>query len=380
MIIGMPFPLQPQIHRVELVAFRRIDDSGKRHGRLTPGKHGIAATVAVLVLANDRPSVHPLHRFEPHHAAIASLVLEVHEPIFAGCCPHPAALVGAVHRRVALLQHTPGLIGAIHVLAAGRHLPPHLHTSCGEHQIIISVSFIKLRAFSRVVHVIVPVIHYPRRTDNFRAFGIHLRHTNHGIDLRPAGRPGKGQVTTPVLVPQRARVNDALGWLDQYRLRPFSARVGCLDHIHAEIRIAPINVELSVVVTDTGRPHALAMPCHVVKLPGHHALQGIVHDFPVHQVRGMQDGQAGRTGKAGCCHVEVVPHRTNVRVGIIRMNHRILICAVTQIGRPYLRHIGLLLRFGTRHNAQSTAQQPKDTPANRKTHSLHKFSVAVCIL
>ena len=331
----MPLPLQSKIRSVEFVAFGRIHPDGRRHGRLTVGQYGIAATVTVLILAHHRPVVFPRHGFEPSHTAVASFILKVHEPIFSGCGLHPTALMGSVDRSIPLLHDATRLVRPVHVAAAGGHLPSHLHATGRKHQVIITVAFIKLRSLGRVVHIIISVIYDAGRTDYFRALRVHFGHTQHGIDLCTASGPRVSQITLSVIVPQRTGVDNAFGSLDQHRLRPFAGGVFCLDHIHAEVRVAPIDIVLPVMVTDARCPYAFAMLNGSVKVRRNQLLQSIVHHFPIHQVLGVEDGQAGHTGETGSRQIKIIPHGTDIGVGIIRMNHRILVHAIAQIGRPY---------------------------------------------
>ena len=100
----LKLPLPSERGGVEIVVFRRLEDAGSGQVRLLPCRHGIAASVAVLVVADDEPVVNPTCGLQMHDTSVGVLVLEMEEPVFAVLRIYPCALVRAVHLRLALRQ------------------------------------------------------------------------------------------------------------------------------------------------------------------------------------------------------------------------------------------------------------------------------------
>jgi hypothetical protein len=54
----------------------------------------------------------------------------------------------------------------------------------------------------------------------------------------------------------------------------------------------------------------------------------------------MQNRQPGNSIETGGDHVKIIVHPANIRIGIIRMQDRVFIISVTEIGYPNFGNIG----------------------------------------
>ena len=98
-------------------------------------------------------------------------------------------------------------------------------------------------------------------------------------------------------------------------------------------------------------PYPFTVAGGIIKFFRLQFLQGIIDDTPIHQIFRMENRQSRRTAETGSGHIEIVTDRTNVRVGIIGVQHRIPVSSVALIRHP---HFGHILRFrlqtnGTQH-------------------------------
>jgi hypothetical protein len=67
----------------------------------------------------------------------------------------------------------------------------------------------------------------------------------------------------------------------------------------------------------------------------------MAHDFPVHKVLGMKNGQPWNALERGSRQVIVFARctYTHVRIAIVGIDNRILICSITKIWTPHFRAI-----------------------------------------
>ena len=141
------------------------------------------------------------------------------------------------------------------------------------------------------------------------------------------------QISSTVLVPQRAGVDDAFGSLDQYGFRPGAARILRTHHVDAAVGVAPIDIIPTVVETDCRSPHAIAVRCGI-EIRVVHARQRIIDEFPVNKVGRMQHGQTGHTIERRSRHPIIVARADDIGVGIIGKDDRVLILSIAEIRRP----------------------------------------------
>jgi hypothetical protein len=101
-------------------------------------------------------------------------------------------------------------------------------------------------------------------------------------------------VLTIVFIPKWTGIDISLTLNHTDGSLPLASRILRLHHIHAKVRIAPVDIVPTIVVADTWSPHASAM------LRGAEMLQqrlialiqipkGVVDDLPVHQILRVED-------------------------------------------------------------------------------------------
>ena len=95
------------------------------------------------------------------------------------------------------------------------------------------------------------------------------------------------QIHPSVVVPQRSRIDDALGSFDQHRFAPRTSDVCCLGHEDTLIGITPENIELAFVVTDARSPYTIAVLRSRIGMRSQRPRYGSSHDGPVHQILGV---------------------------------------------------------------------------------------------
>ena len=108
----------------------------------------ISAAVAILVVSDDKPVVHPFGWLQMNHTTISVLILEVEEPVFTILGIYPRTLVRTIHLLVFPLCHTYiFLVRTVWILGTQFYLPAILHSACRTHDIIISVALVELGSF-----------------------------------------------------------------------------------------------------------------------------------------------------------------------------------------------------------------------------------------
>ena len=357
-VVGLPLPLESQGETIELVAFlRSADGIGLADIGLAAGQHGVAASVSVIINANDGPVVNPTHGLQVDEASVCAHVLEVEEPVFTRGSVDPCALVRAVDRAFALGKHDAVLIGTIDVARALHGLESGGHAACGVEDVIVSVPLVELRSFACALSF-VPVENDARGRDGFRCVGIEFAHGNDALESGTAPGIGMSHVDASVVVPQRGGVDDAFAGLHQHRLAPRAARVFGLHHECALVGVAPEDVELPLMMTDARRPDAFAVLRRGVGCGRHGPRYGRADNAPVHQVFGMQNLQARHAVEARRGEVVVVAHAAGIGVGIVGIEHGILVGAVALVGHPHLRAVGFgLLSRERQGDGQSKADE-----------------------
>ena len=127
------------------------------------------------------------------------------------------------------------------------------------------------------------------------------------------------EVGVAVIVPEGAGVDPALGVLDAGKGGPGAGGVLGGGHEDAEIGVAEVDVKPAVVEADGRRPHAGTVGGGVeVGVEGRGvAREGVGDDRPMHEIAGVQDGQAGEAGEGRSGHIEVIAGPAHIGVGIV---------------------------------------------------------------
>ena len=184
LIIGMPFPLQPQLASIEFITFHRsLYGISPAHIRFAIDSDRFTATVTVFIHTDYRPVIHPGHRIQMNHTSVHRLILKMYKPRFTRICIDPCPLMRPVNIRLTLRHYNFRVVRAVHAARAQHQLPARSHTTRRGENIIIAVAFIELRSFYRMVHSIVSVIHKYRIADNPRAFRIHFAYHHNTVHL-----------------------------------------------------------------------------------------------------------------------------------------------------------------------------------------------------
>ena len=157
-----------------------------------------------------------------------------------------------------------------------------------------------------------------------------------------------GHVDTAVVIPERGGVDDADAGLDEDGFCPGAAGVLGFDHESSLVRVAPEDVEPSVVMAYAGGPDALAVLGSCVACRGNGPRHGGADDGPVDEVLRVEYLESGDAVETGRGEVEVVADAACVGVGVVSVEHGVLVRAVALVGDPDLRAVwlGLLCREG----------------------------------
>ncbi len=135
-------PLQAQGRAIELVGLRRCRD------RVTPADIGFAVRRhRRAVIADHRPVIDPLHRFQVDDASVGAFVLEVHEPRLTRERIYPGSLVRAVGAGVAFGEHDAPLVGSVDVSGSQYELPALRYAACRGEDVVEAIALVELRAF-----------------------------------------------------------------------------------------------------------------------------------------------------------------------------------------------------------------------------------------
>ena len=211
----------------------------------------------------------------------------MHEPILALRRVYPAALMRTIHRRLTLFQDSLALVRTVRTHRTHDELPPRLDTTGRTHDPIPSVTLVELRTFCRIVAV--ASIEDDYRIPNLAcAVGRKFTHREHRVKTDPRVCPTIDKIATAIVVPQRTGIYHALSRDDTHRFLPRSRRILRLHHHHPAIRIAPIDIEFAIVMTNAGCPNTISV---LRQLSWELTLQSMSDDGPIHQILGMQDWQ-----------------------------------------------------------------------------------------
>ena len=259
---------------------------------------------------------------------------------------HPSPLMRTVDIRFPLPQHFFSVVRSVRAFAAHRQLEARRHPSCRAHDPIPPITLIEFRAFACTVFRTIAVEHDDGLSDCLSPIGRKFTHRQHGGETRAAVGPPVDKVAPSVVIPKRCSVDIAFTTDDTDGFLPFPLRVLCFHHIHAEVRVTPIDVIPSVMIADRRRPHPVAVTWCAKML--HHLFvafiefgQRITDDFPVDQIFRVEDRQSWHTLERGCCEVIVITGSpdTHIRVAVVCIDDWVGVGAVAIVGTPHLRFV-----------------------------------------
>ncbi len=231
----------------------------------------------------------------------------------------------------ALLEHDLLLVGAVDVARAEGHLPAGGHAAARREEVIPAVELVDLGALeARMV----------RRINHDAAFAEDARPVGrHGTDVQfvPYARAGFGigvhQIGLAVVVPERAGVDPAPGFLHEVRFAPLAGGILRRGQVNALVGHGEEDPEFAGVKPDRRRPHAAAR-LHLPIPRMRHIFDGVIDDRPVDQVARVEDWQPGRAVEAGGGQIEIVAVPDDIRIGIIGVQDGVAVSAVAGIGFP----------------------------------------------
>ena len=237
-----------------------------------------------------------------HHSSIGSFILEMKEPVFAILGMHPSSLMRAIDSCFPLRQNNLMLVRSIGRLASHSQLETCRHTTGRTHDPIPAIALIELRSLTSTILCTITIKDNDRLPDGSCSVSRQLPYSQHTGKLGPRIGPAIHEIAPPVIIPKRCRIDIPLSPDDTNRILPFTGRVFGLYHIHAIVRIAPIDIVLTIVVSDRWCPDAVTMlrrtemrlQCSIASIE---RLQRIADNLPIHQVGRMKNGQARHTIK-----------------------------------------------------------------------------------
>ena len=191
-------------------------------------------------------------------AAVRPFVLKMEEPPFARRRVDESTLMWAVDRRFALSERHLAFVWSVNALGTKGELPAGRNAAGRSEDVVITVELVEFWPLDRRVGV-VPVKDHYAVVEQPRSVGAHPVDDENALDPGPAAGKSVYEIRIAVVVPEWARVDPALGGLDEQRPGPFTGWILCLRHKNAEVRIAVINVEFAVVVPDRRSPDAAAV-------------------------------------------------------------------------------------------------------------------------
>ena len=286
----------------------------------------------VVVIANDRPIVHPFQRLQVNDPSVGTPVLKMHKPGFARLRFDPGALVRAVDFGCALCEYDLVIVRTEDVFGTQHSLPAFADAAGRRENIVIAISLVEFRSLDggMIDHSVENRFSIVKQLSSF---GTHAIDCQNALNPGPALGPGMNEVRIAVVIPERARIDPAFGF--PYKLQRLPRTGGVLrpGHEDAAIRIAEINVELAVVEAQGRGPHAIAMLRHTEAWYWV-ILENVANDRPVHQILRMENWQARRTVETGGDQIKIIIVADHVRVGIIGKDDGVLVGPIAVIRHP----------------------------------------------
>ena len=216
-------------------------------------------------------------------AAIRPFVLKMEEPPFARGCVDQSTLMRAVDRRSALSERHLALVRSVNAVGPEGELPARRDAAGRGEDVVITVELVEFWPLDRRVGV-VPVKDHYAVVEQPRSVGAHPVDDENALDAGPAAGESMHEIRLAVVVPERARVDPALGGPDEQRPGPFAGGILGLCHKYAEVRIAVINVIFAVMVPDRRSPDAAAVLRSGKNIGGLKFADRVIDDPPVYKV------------------------------------------------------------------------------------------------
>ncbi|MNJ36045.1 hypothetical protein D3C77_308170 [compost metagenome] len=270
---------------------------------------------------DDRPVVHPFHRLKVAYPSDCPRALKMHEPRLPDVQLHQCPLVRAIDIGSSLLEDNPPFIWAVYIPRAKHGLPACLYAALWNNQIIIPVSLIYFRSFGNFAYV-----------DNDAVIQQRLAVRAHAMNNNRTRADGAmSKISISVIVPERAGILPAGNALHFMKRTPGPGRILCSTHIQPLVRRTKIHIEQSVMVAERRRPASFGISPHfVIRRIDVQPFIYSSDNRPVDQILRMQHRHAHEM-KIRAHHIEIIAHADDVRVGEIRIQHRIAIIAVAKI-------------------------------------------------
>ena len=169
------------------------------------------------------------------------------------------------------------------------------------------------------------VVNNARGTFEAGTIGRKGRHKQNALESGAGTGTAMGQPGASVIVPKGTGVDKTFLPHHPDGLFPRSCGVLGAYHKDASVRIPYIYIIPPVMVADSRGPHRLAVVNLgaeiIVRAVAGVVREGIVHQFPVHQVARMQDGQSRKAVEGRCRHPVIVPHAYCIRVRVVQVQY-----------------------------------------------------------
>ncbi len=135
-----------------------------------------------------------------------------------------------------------------------------------------------------MIYAIVTIKNQHRITGYLCSLIIHFGNGNHRVYPDSTARPCICQIDFSIFIPQRSGVNHPLCSFYQHRFIPITRNIFGFHHIDSIIRIAPVNIEFTFMITNARSPNTLSMLSFTIKLVRFHIFQSIINNSPVYQI------------------------------------------------------------------------------------------------
>ncbi len=209
--IGLPLPLKAQAVPAKIIGL------GNPVLRLSfdrdiPLLHRFANAIPVLLASNKGPSCMKAQGLKVGDSPQLGHILEMDKPVSSIVRCYPASLMRAIYLCISLVHDDPVFIWPCDSLCAQSGLPSGCHTSGGHQDIIISLVLVNLRSFCGWPQLL-SVKNGNRLSQKLRALGVDLHQIQPVLDAAAAVCVGKYHIGFPIVIPKRAWIDPAPGWM-----------------------------------------------------------------------------------------------------------------------------------------------------------------------
>ena len=246
----------------------------------------------------------------------------------------------SVNLRRTLFQNDLTLIGTIYAARTEHRLPTLPHAAFRYNQIIEAIAFHELRTFSNRSFV-----------DRHALIKQCLTIRRHSMnDNRPSPMTASPQISLSVFIPERTGIFPFLYTFNEMEWCPWAVRILGSRHIEPFIGGAEIDIEESVVITDSWSPGATSIMG--IRIPSWfiEATIYLTDILPIHHIIALQHLHTKKM-EVGCHHIIFRPNTDNIRIGEICIKYGIAIGSITLITptfRVYFHKIRASIRlFGS---------------------------------